>query len=155
MGAVYLLPYSSDAHYTLRSQFEGTLDMQMITFETQFEAAMPVGTVVNNAGRGTSTVVRYRSGSVTYRRGLSNFSVRLEDLHAAYLAHRGLRVTPSDLKAFKSGVFDSSARPSGHNCHCTFLFRGLQRMRLAGDLTGRGVSGNPFAVEIFPATKAA
>ena len=144
-----------DASYTQKGYLDRILHMELSAFVACFEASMSVGTVVNNAGKGTSTILRYRSSSVTYRRGTSNFSVRLGDLYAAYMNHRGLQVTTRDLKAYKPDVFDSSARPSGHNCHCTFLFRGLQRMRLAGDLTGRGVSGDPFAVEMFVATKAA
>ena len=110
---------------------------------------LPVGTIMKNPGRGTSEVTSYTDTKIAYRRGNSTMYVSLEDLYLAYKKFQGQYVTASDLKSYKPRVFDSSARPAGHSCNCTFLFLLLNRLGLAGDIQGAGKRGNPFGIRIY------
>ena len=104
------------------------------------------GTVFENPGRGTSTVVWNDGERVCYLRTRSRLYVRIEDLADAAATFAGRTVRTTDLKAFRPAVFDS--RANGHGCHCTFLFRVLQSLGLAGEVTGTGRRGSPFAVTV-------
>jgi hypothetical protein len=127
--------------------------MQMTTinldeFKSRIAAAIPVGTVFNNPGRGTSEVVKIDVEKIAYLRGGSRFYVRIKDLYAAYLKFKGTRITTQELKEFSPEVFDSAARPAGHNCNCTFMFLVLERSGLASELKGSGVRGNPYSIKL-------
>lgn len=117
---------------------------------TEFDASLlrhfPKGTVLRNPGGGTTTVLQDPGTRFVYRRGKSTLRVRTSDLYAAYKAFRGRRVASPDLKAFAPAVFDSSR--NGHSCNCTTLFMILKGMGLATTISGRGVRGDPFWVEI-------
>ena len=56
------------------------------------------------------------------------------------------RCSTSDLKKYKSQVFDSNS--NGHNCNCTFLFMVLKEMKLLKNIDGKGVKGSEFFVNI-------
>ena len=120
--------------------------MTLIDFVAAVKATFPVGTVIVNPGGGTSTIVGYGDKNVSYLRGNSTITVELIDLYEAYSSFRGQRVSSSDLRVFNPSVFDSAARPAGHSCNCTFLFRVLERLSLSGPISGSGVRGNPYAV---------
>ena len=120
-------------------------------FVARAKASMPLGYRFDNPGGGTSRIVKNDGQKVCYMRGNSRIYARWRDLHAAYKHFAGRRVSSSDLKKFMPRVFDSSARPAGHSCNCTFLFHLLERMSLTeGGLQGRGVAGDPFAVRLRP-----
>ena len=122
--------------------------MKFDEFVLSLKAAFPVGTVIDNPGGGTSTISTYSESKVYYVRGHSKISVTFADLHEAYLAFAGKDVSSSQLKLFRPSVFDSSARPSGHNCNCTFLFRVLQQLGLSGAVAGSGVRNSPFSIKV-------
>jgi len=122
--------------------------MDYLTFKSKFEGAVPVGSLLTNPGGGTSEVLSYASDHVAYKRGNSRIRASLSDFHASFLKFAGSRVTSSDLKSFKPSVYDSSARPAGHPCNCTFLFLGLHRMGFASEIEGSGVRGSPFSVDL-------
>ena len=112
-------------------------------------AAFPAGLEFANLGAGTTRILRHDSRRVVYRRGGSAISVRWEALHGAHERFAGRRVSSSELRAFRPDVFDSSARPAGHSCNCTFLLQLLVAMGVVRDgVEGRGVPGDPFAVTI-------
>jgi hypothetical protein len=127
--------------------------MEAVVTSTEFEKAIKEhiqpGLILKNPGDGTSTIKGYTDNKVSYLRGNSTIYVALDDLYKAYSRFRGQRVTSSDLRTFAPHVFDSNARPAGHSCNCTFLFLILGRLNLAGQIEGRGISGDPFAVEIY------
>lgn len=108
----------------------------------------PIGSRFENPGGGTSLITSFTPGKVAYKRGNSTIYVAFEDLYSAYSHFKGSVVTSTDLKTFLPSVFDSAARPAGHSCNCTFLFEVLERVGLADELSGRGVRGDPFKVEI-------
>ena len=123
--------------------------MDFDTFIASIESEFPIGSAFDNPGGGTSTIVRLTETHISYRRGNSNISVAYRDLFEAYSNFIGQEVSSSDLRRFRPSVFDSSARPSGHSCNCTFLFHVLEILGLSGLLQGSGVRGNPYAVEVL------
>jgi hypothetical protein len=108
---------------------------------------VPVGLVLENPGRGTTTIIRYQEGQLCYRRGQSRFYVELGTLHEAYARFRGEDVTTNRLKEYRPETFDSSR--GGHNCNATVLFLMLVKMDLAGGIWGRGQRGAPFGVSVI------
>ena len=115
--------------------------MTLDEFRTRMKKSLPPGTVLQNPGGGTRTIKSYsdRNGS-----GVSTIGVAVEALLAVYQHFHGVQVTSRDLKVHAPAVFDSSARPAGHSCNCTFLFMVLERLGLADPIQGDGVSGRPF-----------
>lgn len=118
--------------------------MEYAEFKQKLITSLPVGTTLPNPRKGTSTIEAYSYDTVTYRRGSSNLYVRFQDLYEAWQRFQGGYVHTTDLKAWRPEVFDSTARPAGHDCNCTFLFLVLQRMGLGSKINGSGVSGSPF-----------
>lgn len=107
------------------------------------------GYIFDNPGGGTTKIERINRERVTYRRGNSSITVRWSDLYNAYKHFKGNLVSSTDLRKFAPVVFDSSARPAGHSCNCTFFFHLMIRMGLAdGHLQGRGVAGAPFTLKL-------
>ena len=102
----------------------------------------------DNPGGGTSTIESITDNGITYRRGNSPIFVRFQDLHAAFDRFRGHLVTSSELKEFSPAVYDSSARPAGHSCNCTFLFQIPNAIGHAGEIEGSGVRGDQFAARL-------
>ena len=128
------------------------IDMELEIFIDRARALMPLGQVFENLGGGTSRIMTNDEGKVCYKRGNSRIYVRWRDLHSAYMRFAGRRVSSSDLRKAMPSVFDSSARPAGHSCNCTFLFHLLTKLSLTeGGPEGRGVVGDPFAVRLRPA----
>ncbi len=125
--------------------------MNFEQFVTAVQDSLAVGTVFNNPGGGSSKIFDCTRDRVSYVRGSSSFSVSVVDLYSAYSSFAGQRVSSSDLKSFAPSVFDSAARPAGHSCNCTFFFRVLQRLNLAGEIEGGGVRGNPYSVIVYSA----
>ena len=115
----------------------------------ELESCIPIGTVLDNPGLGASVIRKYNDEKIAYRRGGSTMYLSYSDFCAAYNEHRGQRITTNDLKQFAPGVFDSSARPSGHSCNCTVMFMLLRDLGLAGEVEGKGVRGDPFAIEVL------
>ena len=116
-------------------------------FISETRRALPLGYEFENPGGGTSRIVDIDTSAVSYRRGMSSIRVRLADLYKAYDHFKGERVSSTDLRRFAPSVFDSSARPAGHSCNCTFLFHLLQKLNLAeGKLEGNGVRGKPYSL---------
>ncbi|MDP2857146.1 MAG: hypothetical protein Q8P50_04115 [Bacillota bacterium] len=120
--------------------------MDILSFTRKMHHALPPGTVMNNPAGGTTTVEWIDNERLCYRRGRALFYVSLQELHSAYLHFRGGQTTTTALREFAPEVFDSSAK--GHNCNCTVLFMALERMGLAGPISGRGRRGDPFAVRV-------
>ncbi len=123
--------------------------MKSSEFNELIEASIPVGTILENPGKGTSEISGYSDKNISYIRRKSTIRVAFKDLFNAYSHFRGQQVSSSMLKDFESKVFDSNARPAGHSCNCTFFFLILVRLNLAGKIEGKGVTRNPFFVNIF------
>jgi hypothetical protein len=117
-------------------------------FDATFRKMIPPGTVFQNPGGGVSEVLSNKDGKVSYRRGSSTISVSTKSLFDAFASFRGKRMSSADLKSRWPSIFDSSARPAGHSCNATFLFLALAKMGIASGITGSGVRGNPFLVEV-------
>ncbi len=120
--------------------------MVFADFRERFQRFLPVGTILNNPRKGSSEIISYRADTVTYRRGVSTIRASLVVFFNVYVKYSGVSVSSNDLRSYLPAVFDSKARPAGHSCNCTFLFVSFQRMGLAGELSGKGVSGAPFSV---------
>ena len=114
-------------------------------FHERMVSNLPPGTVLRNLGRGTTTIKSYSAGKVSYVRGKSTIRVAIIDLFSAYSRFRGGRVRSRDLRQHAPMVFDSSARPAGHSCNCTFLFMVLRQLGMAGAIEGRGTRADPFS----------
>jgi hypothetical protein len=123
--------------------------MDLSTSQDAVELHLPGGTVLFNPGGGTTEVVRNTGDVIRYRRGKSTIRVLVSDLYDAYAAFQGRSVSSTELKAFRPSVFNSSARPAGHDCNCTFLFLLLREIGKAGDVEGSGKRGDPFCVPVF------
>ena len=101
-----------------------------------------------NPGGGTSRISKIDDREIHYVRGSSTIRVSLADLYSAYRQFLGQRVTSTDLREYAPNVFDSSARPAGHSCNCTFFFMLLQEIGLADATEGEGKRGSPYSVKI-------
>ena len=75
-------------------------------------------------------------------------SIKYASLLLAYETFRGKRVSSVELQALWPEVYDSAARPAGHNCHSTFLMRVLEELSLSGPIEGEGRAGRPFYVTV-------
>lgn len=122
--------------------------MDFDTFKKKVKEAIPVGTVLQNPGDGTSIIVSYSDSEISYKRDNSTIYVSLCDLFDAYSHFKGQQVSSNDLKSYAPSIYDSKAHPAGHDCNCTFLFMVLCRLPLVVGIEGRGVKGSPFFVII-------
>lgn len=123
--------------------------MTLVEFRKAIEKAVPTGTILENPGGGTSRITSVTKERISYIRGSSTMSVKFADLFSAYESFRGNSVSSTDLRKFAPGVFDSTARPAGHSCNCTFLFGVLKLAGLAAELTGSGVRGDPYSTVLY------
>ena len=114
-------------------------------FHKRMVANLPPGTILHNLRGGTTTIKDYSAGKVSYVRGRSTIRIAINDLFSAYSRFRGARVRSRDLKLYAPMVFDSSARPAGHSCNCTFLFMVLRQLGMASAIEGRGTRAVPLA----------
>lgn len=119
--------------------------MDFKTFRLLLKDSIPVGTVLQNPGGGTSIIVSYSDSKISYKRGSSTINVSFRDLFDAYSHFRGRQVSSSDLEEFAPSIYSSK---DGHHCNCTFLFMVLCRLPLVVGIEGRGVKGSPFYVSI-------
>ena len=108
--------------------------------------AISPGREFTNPGGGTSRIKKVGSERISYVRGKSTIIISFQDLGDAYEEFKGRRVSSSDLRTFAPSVFDSTARPAGHSCNCTFFFLLVQETGLAGPLQGAGTRGDAYAV---------
>lgn len=122
--------------------------MNLDQFAAKIKRDFPLGTSMENPKKGTSTIIGYSDSNVSYKRRNSTISVAFSDLYEAYSHFKGKRVSSAELRSFMPSVFNSNARPAGHSCNCTFLFLVLKEMHLSGPITGSGVRGNPYAVDV-------
>lgn len=122
--------------------------MNIDTLVSKIRRTVPIGTVFENTGGGTSVVLAVSDTSISYRRGNSRISISFEAIFQAYTNFKGQYVSSSDLRVYAPSVFDSQARPAGHSCNATFFFLLLHRMGMCGEIGGNGVKGNPYFVHI-------
>ena len=122
--------------------------MTLVEFVQLLKSSVPVGSVLDNPGGGTSKIIEYSQSFISYRRGRSTIRVSYESIFKAYTTFKGRRVSSSDLKALAPSVFDSAARPAGHSCNATLLFLLLRELGLSSNIGGSGVKGSPYYVAI-------
>jgi len=115
-------------------------------FDEAIRESLPLGLVLENPGRGSSTIVRCTATHITYLRGKCSICVNIRNLYEAYWRFVGTTVKTSDLKRFAPAVFDSSA--NGHNCNATFLLMVLKEIGLASAIEGSGRRGDPFFASV-------
>jgi len=120
--------------------------MEFSEFKQKIRTSIPIGTILDNPGGGTSTILSCSSEAMSYRRRNSTIYVSLRDLFDGYVRFKGGSMSSNDLKVINPSVFDSNARPAGHSCNCTFLFMVLQKIGVVTHIQGHGVRGDPFFV---------
>lgn len=150
-------PQGNGAHYTVEYRIprpgedspkgSRTPLMSEQDFSALWRQKLPEGTQMDNlSGDNVTTIVDQTETKVFYQRGDSNIRIAFADLYWGYqqihsAGEAGL--TTKQLKEQRPMVFDSSHRPAGHSCNCTFLFQGLEELGLV-ELQGFGVKGSPF-----------
>ncbi len=120
--------------------------MDLETFRLLVKGVIPVGTVLQNPGGGTSIIKSLTNRAISYKRLSSTINVSFRVLFDAYNNFKGKKVLTNDLKSYKPSIYDS--KKGGHDCNCTFLFMVLCRLPLVVEIEGRGVKGSPFFVNI-------
>ena len=116
-------------------------------FITQLGSVVPEGTVFDNPGGGTSTIIKVGDDKLSYMRGKSRFYLSFSATYDAMRLFSGMTTTTNDLKQHNPEVFDP--KYGGHGCNCTTMFKILERMGLIdGTIQGSGKRGSPFFVVI-------
>lgn len=110
--------------------------------------AVQQGQRFENPGGGDSLIHSIDDARIVYIRGKSKISLKLDDVVAVTDHFPKTKLTNNQLKEFCPKVFDSNARPAGHSCNCTLLFRVLQSIGRASEIFGKGIRGNPFYIEL-------
>ena len=105
--------------------------MELYAFKTLIKLNVPVETVLKNPGKGTSTVLFYTGKGIYYRRGKSRIFIAFKDCYETFDQFKGQRVATSDLKIFRSHIYDSKAEEPGHSCNCTMVFLLFKKAGLA------------------------
>lgn len=113
-------------------------------FHGNLNNSIGIGLKLKNPGKGDSTIKSVTENAITYIRGNSAISIKIDDIYNVYLLFKGKRCSTSDLKKYKSQVFDSKMK--GHSCNCTFLFMVFKEMKLIKNIEGKGVKGEEFFV---------
>src|SRR5512137_2714428 len=85
-------------------------DMEYRQFYQKLKAVLPEGTILENPGSGTTTIMTYTDSSLVYKRGNSSISVAITNLFQAYKEFRGRDVSSIDLRKFAPRVFNSQAK---------------------------------------------
>jgi hypothetical protein len=107
------------------------------------------GKVFQNPGGGTSRIISFtEDGRISYRRGESYISINIRDIIGACNHFCGDRCSSNDLKQYAPHIYDSKARPAGHDCNCTFFFMILKEMDLIYNIEGEGKANSPFYIVI-------
>jgi hypothetical protein len=119
--------------------------MQVDEFIQRFQKSLPVGTVLNNPGGGTSTILKYAGTKVCYQRGAASFDFDIRVMHQAVSHFAGRVVSANLLRSFDPEQFSP---PHGHSGHCIFLFTALVQMKLAKGVQGSGAIDDPFAIQM-------
>lgn len=120
--------------------------MTYLEFYNNLNNSIREGLELKNPGKGYSIIKSVTENKITYIRGNSAISLKIDDIYNSYLLFKGKQCSTNDLKKYKPKVFDS--RFNGHSCNCTFLFMILKEMNLAKDIYGKGVRGSGFFVII-------
>jgi len=120
--------------------------MNQDAFSLALVSSLPVGTVLENPGGGTSEVVVSGPDRICYKRQNTRMCIQISLLFDVYERYRGRAVSSNELRELVPKVFDS--KRSGHSCHCTFLFMAFQRIGLAGEIFGEGKRGSPFGIQV-------
>jgi hypothetical protein len=109
-----------------------------------------VGQVFDNPGREgtTSTIIEIDTIKIVYQRKKSYISITFKAIYDVYKDFQGKKCSSSELKEYAPEVFNSNARPAGHSCNCTFIFRVFEALGIVVRIEGSGVRGNPFYVNI-------
>lgn len=123
--------------------------MDLASFKNLVKTNFPVGTVMENPSRGTTTIKKISYETISYIRGKSTITVKYDDLFEAYKKFKDQTITGTDLSSYAPQVFSSKARPSGHDCNRTLLFLILSKLSLASDIEGKGTRGAPFYINIY------
>jgi len=116
-------------------------------FYNNLSNSISVGLKLKNPGKGDSTIKSITENIITYIRGSSSISIKIDEIYKVYLLFKGKRCSTSDLKEYKPGVFNS--KTNGHDCNCTFLFMILKKMNLINKIEGKGVKNSEFFVNIL------
>ena len=104
-------------------------------FVKKLTDSVKVGDVFDNPGGGTSTIESIEGNTIKYKRGTHDIKITMDDMYDAYNQFlNGFSCT--DLKKFRPNVYDSKARPAGHDCNCTFLMMMLKQMGLVKQIEG-------------------
>jgi hypothetical protein len=106
------------------------------------------GQLFQNPGGGDSLIHSTENEKIVYIRGKSKIPLKLDDIEAVMDHFPITKLTTNQLKEFCPKVFDSNARPAGHSCNCTMLFRILQSIGRGSEIFGKGIRGNPFYIEL-------
>ena len=122
--------------------------MNIDQFKHKIKLAVQVGTIFDNPGKGTSAVTALSDHGISYVRGRSVIHFSFQDIFDAFEYFNWGRVTSNDLKSYRPTVFDSKA--NDHSCNCTFLFMLLRKIGIVSEISGQGVEGKPYFVDIFP-----
>jgi hypothetical protein len=107
---------------------------------------LPVGTVLDNPkeGTGNSKVIKYRGDDIIYRRADTEFPLDLMVVAETYEDFKGRTVTTSDLGKYNPSVYGES----GHGCNKTFFMMIMKKMGLTKTISGSGVPGDPFRIQL-------
>lgn len=115
-------------------------------FHRNLNNSISTGLKLKNPGKGDSTIKSITDNTITYVRGKSPISIKIDEIYNVYLLFKGKRCSTSELKKYNSQVFDSKF--NGHSCNCTFLFMVLKEMKLVNNIDGKGVRGAEFFIDI-------
>lgn len=101
--------------------------------------------VLQNPGKGTSTIISFTETAIRYLRGNSVIPLRYEAIESAYAEFKGKRVSASDLKNF-----DREFSAERHHCNAIFFLMLMNQCGLAKDgIQGEGVAGKPFYINLL------
>jgi hypothetical protein len=120
--------------------------MEYRQFYQKIKLALPEGTILENPGSGTTTIMSYTDSNLVYKRGNSLISVAITHLFQAYKEFRGRDVNSTDLRKFAPRVFNSEA--NGQSSNCTLFFMILKMTGIVDRIKGEGRRGSPYWVTI-------
>ena len=121
--------------------------MNQEQFKKLIQKNIVIGKIFNNpSGRGTSTIIGNNGETIIYQRGKSKLYIKIEQLWDVYQKFLGNKLESTDLREFRPKIYDS--KKNGHSCHCTTLFLILQDIGIVDTINGKGVSNNPFWIQL-------